>query len=110
MLPAKHKIESTREKRWRCPSHLAWVRKHKCCVPDCDWMPIEACHVRTGTDGGTGMKPSDNWVISLCQFHHRRQHQLGEPEFEQTFGLDMKELAQEFFAKSPHRVKKRKVA
>ena len=109
-LPARHKIEYTREKRWRCPAHLAWVRKFKCCVPGCDGMPIEAAHVRSGTGGGVGMKPGDDWVISLCQKHHQDQHAFGEYEFEIYHRIDMKALAQEFFAKSPHRMKKRRAA
>ena len=74
-------------------------------MPNCDGMPIEAAHVRTGTDGGAGMKPSDRWAISLCSAHHREQHQVGETEFELRRGISMKALAEEFFAKSPHRRK-----
>jgi len=106
-LPRRLVDVSTREKRWRCPSHLKWVRGFSCCVPGCDRRPIEAAHVRTGTGGGTGMKPGDDWVISLCSHCHRRQHQIGEPAFERETGIDMKALAMEFFAKSPHRNKKR---
>jgi len=92
-------------KRVRSPGHLAWVRKHGCCVPDCNGMPIEAAHVRMGTNGGTGIKPDDRWVVSLCMAHHRKQHTLGESEFEKIYGLDMKALAAEFARKSPHRRK-----
>jgi len=59
--------------------------------------------VRTGTDGGTGMKPGDQWTISLCAAHHKQQHQIGEREFEQSHGIDMKALAVEFIIKSPAR-------
>lgn len=104
-LPRKLVSESTREKRFRCPSHLRWVRQHACCVPGCDRRPIEAAHVRTGTGGGIGMKPDDTWVISLCQDHHREQHQIGERAFEARRGISMRDLAQEFAAKSPHRNK-----
>lgn len=104
-LPPRHKIESAREKRWRCPAHLAWVREFACSVRGCQQMPIEAAHVRCGTDGGTGMKPSDNWAISLCSDHHSQQHRIGEPEFERRHRIDMKALAREFFEKSPHRRK-----
>jgi len=48
-----------------------------------------------------GIKPSDKWVISLCLFHHRQQHQIGEGAFEQKYGIDMKELAHEFVRRSP---------
>jgi len=64
-------------------------------------MPIEAAHVRTGTEGGMGIKPGDDWVISLCSYHHQRQHMIGEAAFERSHGIDMKALAREFAAKSP---------
>lgn len=105
-LPRRILDTPTREKKWRSPAHRGWVRSHMCCVPGCDRRPIEAAHVRTGTGGGTGMKPGDEWVISLCSYCHRRQHQIGEGAFERETGIDMKALAVEFFAKSPHRSKK----
>jgi hypothetical protein len=88
-----------------CRPHLNWVRKHGCCVPGCDRTNIETAHVRKGTDGGMGKKPSDKWAISLCFKHHRKQHAIGEPEFERRHGIDMKQLAMEFARKSPHRNK-----
>lgn len=88
-------------KRVRSPSHCKWVREHSCCVPNCDARPIEAAHVRTGTMGGTGIKPGDDWTISLCSYHHARQHAIGERVFEKAHGIDMKALAQEFARKSP---------
>jgi len=105
-LPARIKPEPMgRDKRIRSPAHLGWVRSHACCVPGCDGRPIEAAHVRSGTDGGTGIKPGDMWAISLCAAHHRDQHQVGEPEFERRHGIDMKALASEFADRSPHRTK-----
>ena len=104
MLPPRLK-KARPSKRVRCPAHLAWVRGFACSVPGCAGVPIEAAHVRTGTDGGTGMKPGDQWVISLCRFHHTIQHAHGEERFELAFGIDMKALAQEFAQKSPHRRK-----
>ncbi len=105
-LPRKLADVSAREKRFRCPAHMKWVRSHHCCVPGCDLRPIEAAHVRTGTGGGTGMKPGDDWVISLCSGCHRRQHQIGEAAFERETGISMRDLAREFFSRSPHRGKK----
>lgn len=98
----------TREKPVRSPAHRAWVRKHACCVPGCKGVPIEAAHVRSGTDGGMGLKPSDIWVISLCRDHHSRQHQVGEAAFERETGIDMKAYAREFAAKSPKRAQLRR--
>src|SRR5436305_15342556 len=48
-----------------CAAHRAWVRRHRCSVPGCRNLPIECAHVRGGTDGGLGVKPSDKWTISL---------------------------------------------
>lgn len=87
--------------RLRSPSHLAFVRGHQCSVAGCDQMPIEAAHVRCGTGGGMGMKPGDDWTISLCRVHHAEQHQIGERAFEQKHALDMKALAQAFAEASP---------
>lgn len=92
-------------KRIRSPGHLAWVRTHACCVPECLDRPIEAAHVRTGTDGGMGIKPGDQWAISLCRDHHAWQHRVGEEAFEAAHKINMKALAREFAAKSPHRRK-----
>lgn len=92
------------EKPRRSPAHRAWVRGHACSA--CGSMAgIECAHVRTGTDGGTGIKPSDRWVISLCRDCHARQHQVGEAAFEAEMHIDMKALAQMFFKLSPHRHK-----
>ncbi len=97
--PARAGIE--RSKPLRSPAHLKWVRSHACSVAGCQGEPIEAAHVRTGTDGGTGMKPSDCWVISLCRDHHAEQHAVGEKAFEAQHRLNMRMLALEFAAKSP---------
>ncbi len=85
----------------RCPSHLRFVRSHACCV--CGSMEdIEAAHVRGGTGGGMGMKPSDRWCISLCRDHHAEQHLIGEISFAHKHVLAPRELAEEFARKSPH--------
>ncbi len=86
-----------------CPGHRAWVRRHHCCVPGCLNIPIECAHVRTGTDGGVGLKPSDRWTVSLCSAHHAEQHRVRERRFEQIHGLDLPALARAFALRSPHR-------
>ena len=85
-----------------CPGHRAWVRRHGCSVRGCRRGPIECAHVRSGTDGGAGLKPSDKWAISLCEFHHREQHRIGERAFERKHSLDLRSLATEFARRSPH--------
>ena len=85
------------------PAPRAWVRRHHCSVPDCKRVPIECAHVRSGTDGGQGLKPSDCWTISLCRYHHAEQHRIGETAFEKRYGIELLALAQEFARHSPHR-------
>jgi len=88
----------------RSPAHRAWIRGHarSACGATAG---IECAHVRIGTDGGMGIKPSDVWCISLCRDCHNEQHMLGEPSFEEKHGIDMKALAQAFYRASPHRSK-----
>ena len=101
-LPAVLKRAKLAKVSRDCPAHRAWVRKHKCSVPACDQLPIECAHVRRGTDGGMGLKPSDSWCISLCTQHHAEQHRIGEGAFEKHHGVDLVALAQEFVRRSPH--------
>jgi hypothetical protein len=104
-LPARISRKSDKaEKPRRSPAHRAWVRGHACSA--CGTQAgIECAHVRTGTDGGVGIKPSDEWCISLCGPCHRRQHQIGEPAFEAETHIDMRALAVMFFKLSPHKRK-----
>ena len=88
-----------------CAGHRAWVRRHACSVRGCRRTPIECAHVRSGTDGSMGMKPSDRWTISLCAFHHREQHDLGERRFGEKYSIDLVALASEFAIRSPFRWK-----
>src|SRR5690349_8289276 len=102
MLPQRIKHKSDKaEKGRRSPAHRAWVRGLACSACGSS-TAIECAHVRSGTDGGTGIKPSDRWCISLCRDCHSRQHQIGEPAFEKEAGIDMKKLANEFVRASPH--------
>lgn len=101
--PQRSGIE--RRPRREFPRHKKFVRSHLCCITGlrdhvCEG-PIVFAHVRTGTDGGKSLKPSDWWGVSLCDSAHRFQHQIGEPAFEKRFGIDMKALAREFASKSP---------
>lgn len=101
-LPPRLQRQRTPKVTRSCPAHRAWVRRHRCCVPGCSRLPIECAHVRLGTNGGMGLRPSDKWVISLCVFHHAQQHRLGEKRFECLHRLDLASLAQEFARRSPH--------
>lgn len=94
--------------RIRSPAHRAWVRGHICCASSstttgdrirCDG-PIECAHVRIGTDGGTGIKPSDIWTVPLCKAHHAEQHAIGEPAFERKYQINLKRIAEDLARKS----------
>ena len=105
MLPQRIKHKSDKaEQGKRSPAHRAWVRGHACSACG-STVAIECAHVRNGTDGGTGIKPSDRWCISLCRDCHSDQHRIGESSFEQKHGINMKALATEFLRASPHRFK-----
>jgi hypothetical protein len=103
-LPARIKPVRAPRKARSCPSHRAWVRRHHCIVLGCTTLPIECAHVRTGTDGGIGLKPSDRYVVSLCHEHHAEQHRIGEVAFELRHNLELLAIAEEFARSSPHRV------
>ena len=88
----------------RSPAPRAFVRSHACCGCGSS-TAIECAHVRDGTDGGMGIKPSDRWTVSLCRDCHTRQHQIGEASFEKERGINLKALAEAFFKASPHKGK-----
>ncbi len=84
----------------RRAQHLAFVRQLPCVA--CGYRaPSEAAHVRTGTDGGTGTKPSDRYAVPLCASRttilgeryfiegcHARQHRVGELTFWAVLQID----------------------
>ena len=63
---------------------------------------IECAHVRTGTDGGLGLEPSDWWTISLSRAHRIEQHQIGERPCEAKYERYLHALAQEFASRSAY--------
>lgn len=104
-LPARIGRKSDKaQKGRRSPAHRAWIRGFACSACG-STTAIECAHVRVGTDGGTGLKPSDKFCVSLCRDCHSRQHQIGEPAFEAEHRINLKELAEAFFKASPHRFK-----
>ena len=79
--------------------HLAFVRELPC-VACGKAAPSEAAHVRTGTDGGTGMKPGDRYALPLCAACHAKQHRLGELTFWSAFRIDPLNVAARLWAVS----------
>jgi hypothetical protein len=60
--------------------HLTFIRQLPC-VACGRAAPSEPAHVRTGTDGGVGIKPSDRYSVPLCTACHAKQHRVGELRF-----------------------------
>src|SRR6516162_1298287 len=71
----------------RRSQHLAFIRQLPRVVCG-KAAPSEAAHVRSGSDGGAGMKPADRYCVSLCSDCHSLQHQFGELTFWSTVRID----------------------
>ena len=82
VMRAKPKLDPRRRAQ-----HLAFVRQLPCVVCG-KAAPSEAAHVRSGSDGGAGMKPSDRYSLSLCTDCHALQHQFGELRFWSVVSID----------------------
>lgn len=83
----------------RSATHLQFVRGFVCILygkHECEGR-IEACHIRTGTDGGMGMKPSDCFTFPACEAAHAEQHRIGEAAFERKHGVSLRKEADELW-------------
>jgi hypothetical protein len=82
MARSKSRPDSRRRGR-----HLAFVRQLPC-VACGRAAPSEAAHVRSESDAGSGMKPSDRYSLPLCTDCHALQHQFGELRFWSVLRID----------------------
>lgn len=78
--------------------HLEFIRDLPCCK--CLKCPSDPAHIRIGTDGGTGLKPSDCWVVPLCRECHSKQHMNGERTFWGPYLDRAKDLAADLYLKT----------
>lgn len=69
----------SKRKPIRDAKHLKFVGGLPCLV--CDSEPTDAHHIRKGSDGGVGLKPSDSFTVPLCRAHHQDIHSKGEQTF-----------------------------
>src|SRR6516164_1725772 len=67
--------------------HLSFIRQLPC-VACGRAAPSEPAHVRTGSDGGVGMKPGDRYAVPLCTACHAKQHRIGELSFWSALRID----------------------
>lgn len=104
--PRERKPPRTLKVSRRCKPHRKFVAGFACCgcgTFGTDDNPVEAAHLRIGTGGGMGLKPSDRWVLSLChRCHSGEQHQKGERSFWERRDVDPKALCEEFARRSPY--------
>src|SRR5689334_4664962 len=78
----KLKVDSRRRGQ-----HLTFIRQLPC-IACGRAAPSEPAHVRTGTDGGVGMKPRDRYTVPLCTACHAKQHRLGQLSFWSALSID----------------------
>lgn len=107
MLPKRIRDKEAERANWQKPNrtgrfksqkHRDYVRTFACC--NCgETAGIEVAHVRLGTDGAMGRKPSDYYVVSLCRNCHDKQHRVGEATFWK--GKGVLAIMQEFCDSSP---------
>lgn len=64
------------------------MRCAKCGIQANEVISVVPAHIRRGSDGSMGRKPSDNFALPLCTLCHGIQHQKGEVTFwqESAFG------------------------
>jgi hypothetical protein len=82
---------------FRAPRFLQYARGFQCVCSEIDPSgcegKIQAAHIRCGTDGGIGMKPSDRFVFPACEAHHAEQHRIGEKSFAGKYKLVLLQIA-----------------
>lgn len=92
--------QANRTGRFKSQKHRDYVRTFACTMCG-STAAIEVAHVRLGSDGAMGRKPSDYYCVSLCKPCHAGQHRMGERSFWQ--GRDVAQVIDEFNRTSPAR-------
>jgi hypothetical protein len=59
--------------------HRRFIAGLNCCV--CGRSDVQCAHIRKGTNGGMGLKPTDNYTVPLCCGCHAEQGHFGERIF-----------------------------
>lgn len=72
----------------RAAQHLTFVRSLGICLACGERGTVDAMHVRKGTDGGMGVKPSDRYAVPGDHACHMEQHRVGEVTFWGRVGID----------------------
>ena len=59
-------------KHWKSKRYLQWIARKESCLTGSS--PCIPHHHRHGSDGGTGIKPSDVWAIPVTHEQHNLIH------------------------------------
>jgi len=91
-MPAARIPRTVARRKPKLDSHrrgqrLSFIRQLPC-VACGRAAPSEPAHVRTGTDGGVGIKPGDRYAVPLCSACHAKQHRVGELSFWSALRID----------------------
>lgn len=71
LLKTRSRPMVRKETRLEWPKHLAFIARHRCCVPGCRAHPVHVHHLRVpGTDAAAGRKASDCFTVPVCHQHH----------------------------------------
>lgn len=90
------------------PEHLAFVARHRCCVPGCGAHPVHVHH-RLSAKRGMGTKAIPAECVPLCPPHHLAHWSTGvhawgnEAKWEAAFGVDLAKVARALAAESVRR-------
>lgn len=87
-------MELSKHKNHRNADYLSWLRKERCLISGRKAQC--AHHIRLGTNGGSGLKPSDYFCIPLLNEYHSTGlfaiHGIGEATFFEMFSLNKGKL------------------
>ncbi len=65
-------------------ARVEWVKSQPC------WITTPICsgeiHNHHTKNGGRGRKADAKTIVPLCEFHHRKLHDLGRRAFEELYG------------------------
>jgi hypothetical protein len=90
----------SRPKRVRDKEHLRFVATLPCLV--CGRAPSHPHHIRFAQPRAVGAKVSDEWVVPLCNTHHRAVHTVGhERGWWQERGIDPLPQAERLWQNRP---------
>jgi hypothetical protein len=86
-----------KQPKFESEKYRRWIASLPCCVSGVEGT--QAAHIRSGTGGGMGFKPSDAWCVPLSPEQHRIQHEIGETTFWALYGgiQAAKQLAQDLY-------------